>query len=224
MQILWINCQSSQRGTLRMLRSLQCESRAAFTSRSLELGELIISLTIDYQDIILIGNYWPGDQNHWQLIWLDSRSSGKCIVWNDQAGVCASCLTSSTITGNPPVCNILGNCPTTPEHCQVCCRKISRTFLNITCSTVNMGVKLDLKKIALHARNAEYNPKRFAAVIMRIRWADHNLPPRDHQSLFIESKREKLMTWVIREPRTTALIFSSGKMVCTGAKSEEDSR
>ena len=47
----------------------------------------------------------------------------------------------------------------------------------------------------MHARNAEYNPKRFAAVIMRI-----------------------------REPRTTALIFSSGKMVCTGAKSEEDSR
>ena len=62
-------------------------------------------------------------------------------------------------------------------------------------STVNLNCKLDLKKIALHARNAEYNPKRFAAVIMRI-----------------------------REPRTTALIFSSGKMVCTGAKSEDDSR
>lgn len=28
----------------------------------------------------------------------------------------------------------------------------------------------------------------------------------------------------IREPRTTALIFSSGKMVCTGAKSEEKSK
>lgn len=28
----------------------------------------------------------------------------------------------------------------------------------------------------------------------------------------------------IREPRTTALIFSSGKMVCTGAKSERESR
>jgi len=27
----------------------------------------------------------------------------------------------------------------------------------------------------------------------------------------------------IRTPRTTALIFSSGKMVCTGAKSEGDS-
>ena len=51
-------------------------------------------------------------------------------------------------------------------------------------STVNMCSKLDLKKIALHARNAEYNPKRFAAVIMRI-----------------------------REPRTTALIFSSGMII-----------
>jgi len=68
------------------------------------------------------------------------------------------------------------------------------TLQNIV-STVNLGVQLDLKKIAMHARNAEYNPKRFAAVIMRI-----------------------------REPRTTALIFSSGKMVCTGAKSEETSR
>eukprot|EP01018_Ginkgo_biloba_P015576 Gb_31321 [translate_table: standard] len=52
-------------------------------------------------------------------------------------------------------------------------------------STVNLDCKLDLKAIALQARNAEYNPKRFAAVIMRI-----------------------------REPKTTALIFASGKMVC----------
>lgn len=62
-------------------------------------------------------------------------------------------------------------------------------------STVNLGVTLDLKTIALHARNAEYNPKRFSAVIMRI-----------------------------REPKTTALIFASGKMVCTGAKSEDESK
>lgn len=41
----------------------------------------------------------------------------------------------------------------------------------------------------------QYNPKRFAAVIMRI-----------------------------REPKTTALIFASGKMVVTGAKSEDDSK
>jgi transcription initiation factor TFIID TATA-box-binding protein len=62
-------------------------------------------------------------------------------------------------------------------------------------ATVNLDCPLDLKQIALHARNAEYNPKRFAAVIMRI-----------------------------REPKSTALIFHSGKMVCTGAKSEQEAR
>ena len=44
-------------------------------------------------------------------------------------------------------------------------------------------------------KEQQYNPKRFAAVIMRI-----------------------------REPKTTALIFASGKMVVTGAKSEDDSK
>ncbi|KAG9047605.1 TATA-box-binding protein [Tulasnella sp. UAMH 9824] len=68
------------------------------------------------------------------------------------------------------------------------------TLQNIV-ATVNLDCRLDLKTIALHARNAEYNPKRFAAVIMRI-----------------------------RDPKTTALIFASGKMVVTGAKSEDDSR
>ena len=47
----------------------------------------------------------------------------------------------------------------------------------------------------MNGRNVEYKPKRFAAAIMRI-----------------------------RDPKTTALIFRSGKMVCTGAKSENDSR
>lgn len=59
-------------------------------------------------------------------------------------------------------------------------------------STFNLGCELDLKHIAMNARNSEYNPKRFAACIMRI-----------------------------RDPKTTALIFKSGKVVCTGAKSEE---
>ncbi|CAI9096686.1 OLC1v1032884C1 [Oldenlandia corymbosa var. corymbosa] len=67
------------------------------------------------------------------------------------------------------------------------------TLQNIV-STVNLDCKLDLKSIALQARNAEYNPKRFCAVIMRI-----------------------------TEPKTTALIFATGKMVCTGAKTEEQS-
>ena len=54
---------------------------------------------------------------------------------------------------------------------------------------------MDLDKITSTARNAEYNPKRFQAVIMRI-----------------------------REPRTTALMFASGKMIVTGAKSVKDSK
>lgn len=62
-------------------------------------------------------------------------------------------------------------------------------------STANFKCQLDLREIALKAKNAEYNPKRFAAVIMRI-----------------------------REPKTTALIFGSGKMVCTGARSEDESK
>jgi transcription initiation factor TFIID TATA-box-binding protein len=57
-------------------------------------------------------------------------------------------------------------------------------------STANLGVRLDLKKIALKCRNTEFNPRRFGAVIMRL-----------------------------REPKATALIFASGKMVVTGVKS-----
>ena len=57
-------------------------------------------------------------------------------------------------------------------------------------STANLGIRLDLKKIALKCRNTEFNPRRFGAVIMRL-----------------------------REPRATALIFASGKMVVTGVKS-----
>jgi transcription initiation factor TFIID TATA-box-binding protein len=68
------------------------------------------------------------------------------------------------------------------------------TLQNVV-ATANLSTRLDLKVIALHARNAEYNPKRFAAVIMRI-----------------------------RDPKTTALVFASGKMVVTGAKSEDDAR
>lgn len=59
-------------------------------------------------------------------------------------------------------------------------------------ATFSLGAELDLRRIAQNARNSEYNPRRFAACIMRI-----------------------------REPKTTALIFKSGKVVCTGAKSEE---
>ncbi|EMP25143.1 TATA box-binding protein-like protein 2 [Chelonia mydas] len=122
-------------------------------------------------------------------------------------------------------------------------------------STVNLGCKLDLKTIALRARNAEYNPKRGYIrsqptvmhklnTIRSIKDVSGNCcirynrvpAPKALSSLVIllaiisltassyAFQRFAAVIMRIREPRTTALIFSSGKMVCTGAKSEEQSR
>ena len=62
-------------------------------------------------------------------------------------------------------------------------------------ATVNLGCKIDLQKIAMNVDNVEYNPKKYRALVMRI-----------------------------RRPATTAIIHGSGKMICTGATSEEDSK
>ncbi|KAI5084569.1 hypothetical protein GOP47_0000741 [Adiantum capillus-veneris] len=63
---------------------------------------------------------------------------------------------------------------------------------NVVC-TVNLECEIDLKQVAYQALNADYNPHRFPGVIMRL-----------------------------RQPKTTSLIFKTGKMVCTGAKNEDD--
>ena len=65
------------------------------------------------------------------------------------------------------------------------------SLLRNVVATAKLGVPLDLKTIALHARNTEFNPKRFPAVIMRF-----------------------------RDPRVTVLVFRTGKIVCTGAACE----
>lgn len=70
---------------------------------------------------------------------------------------------------------------------------LTLTLQNVV-ATVSLGCELDLKKINFRTRNSEYNPQRFSGVVMRI-----------------------------LEPRTTALIFQSGKIVCTGARNEEAS-
>jgi transcription initiation factor TFIID TATA-box-binding protein len=63
-------------------------------------------------------------------------------------------------------------------------------------ATFNLGVDhLDLRSIALRKSFIEYNPQKFAAATIRI-----------------------------RKPRTTALAFASGNMVCTGAKTEMEAR
>lgn len=48
--------------------------------------------------------------------------------------------------------------------------------------------------INVRTRNSEYNPARFTGLVMRI-----------------------------QNPRATALIFRSGKLVCTGARNEDES-
>uniref|UniRef100_A0A3B4YF92 Uncharacterized protein n=1 Tax=Seriola lalandi dorsalis TaxID=1841481 RepID=A0A3B4YF92_SERLL len=62
-------------------------------------------------------------------------------------------------------------------------------------SSVKLCCRLDLNFIAQNAWNVEYNPKNYKALVMRI-----------------------------REPRTTAVIYKSGNIVCTGAKSEDQSQ
>ena len=72
--------------------------------------------------------------------------------------------------------------------------KIVPIIQNIV-STIELGCPLNLKEIALQVENTHYNPAKFTGLIMRI-----------------------------KEPRTTALIFPNGNLVCLGAKTEEDSK
>lgn len=66
---------------------------------------------------------------------------------------------------------------------------------NVVC-TFNLGVSaISLPDLANHTPFVEYNPKKFAAATARI-----------------------------VDPRTTALCFASGNMVCTGAKNESLAR
>ncbi len=57
-------------------------------------------------------------------------------------------------------------------------------------ATTDLGQAIPLVKLAETLPNTEYNPEQFPGLVMRI-----------------------------KEPKTSALIFSSGKVVCTGAKS-----
>lgn len=62
-------------------------------------------------------------------------------------------------------------------------------------SFVSLGKKITLNKLLNNIENAEYEPEQFPGLIYRI-----------------------------QDPRAAALIFSSGKIVCTGAKSIDKSK
>ncbi|KAA3468656.1 TATA-box-binding protein isoform X1 [Gossypium australe] len=107
------------------------------------------------------------------------------------------------------------------------------TLQNIV-STVNLDCKLDLKQIALQARNAEYNPKvclgwlnsSYIFFFFFVCAASDSAAVSGSNLLVykITPQRFAAVIMRIREPKTTALIFASGKMVCTGAKSEQQSK
>ncbi|KAF7638496.1 PX domain-containing protein [Meloidogyne graminicola] len=75
----------------------------------------------------------------------------------------------------------LSHIPTVIVSSSISSLEMPKPVLQNIVSTVNLDVKLDLNQIAKTALNSEYNPKRFSAVIMRI-----------------------------RDPRSTALIFNNG--------------
>ncbi|MBU4201676.1 MAG: TATA-box-binding protein, partial [Candidatus Altiarchaeota archaeon] len=60
-------------------------------------------------------------------------------------------------------------------------------------SAIVVDQNIDLKKFASSVKGLEYNPNRFPGVVYRI-----------------------------REPKLAMLIFGSGKIICTGARSKED--
>jgi len=62
-------------------------------------------------------------------------------------------------------------------------------------ASATLDQKFNLLDIIKTFRNVEYNPKRFPGLVFRL-----------------------------KRPKTATLIFSSGKMVCTGAKSEKQAR
>ena len=67
-------------------------------------------------------------------------------------------------------------------------------IVNVVAS-VTLNQKFNLLDIMKVFRNVEYNPKRFPGLVFRL-----------------------------KKPKTATLIFSTGKMVCTGAKSERIAR
>ncbi|ADC65137.1 TATA-box binding family protein [Ferroglobus placidus DSM 10642] len=65
---------------------------------------------------------------------------------------------------------------------------------NVVAST-QIGENIDLNKIAREIKDAEYKPKQFPGLVLRT-----------------------------KDPKAAALVFRSGKVVCTGSKSVEDAR
>jgi len=62
-------------------------------------------------------------------------------------------------------------------------------------ASATLNQKVDLNAVATSFKNVEYRPEQFPGLVFRL-----------------------------KRPKTATLIFNSGKMVCTGAKSEKDAK
>jgi len=70
--------------------------------------------------------------------------------------------------------------------------KVNKIKIQNVVATVDLGTKIDLIAIMKNFRNVEYRPKQFPGLVFRL-----------------------------KRPKTATLIFTTGKMVCTGAKSSK---
>ena len=83
-------------------------------------------------------------------------------------------------------------------------------------ATCNLSCTIDLKHLAMSALNAEYQPK-----VLLLRASAHAfISVSEADSRRCDLQRFSAVILRILEPKTTALVFSTGKMVVTGAKSE----
>jgi transcription initiation factor TFIID TATA-box-binding protein len=73
-------------------------------------------------------------------------------------------------------------------------KDLNISIVNVV-ATTSLDQKIDLRAVLKVFRNVEYRPKRFPGLVFRL-----------------------------KRPKTATLIFSTGKMVCTGAKSEKLAR
>ncbi|KAL6005208.1 hypothetical protein ACLOJK_005770 [Asimina triloba] len=113
-------------------------------------------------------------------------------------------------------------------------------FGNIV-STVNLECKLNLKDIALKARNAEYNPKNVRIITARLPFQVCTGAKSELQSKLAARKYARIiqklgfpakfkyepeifpgLIYRMKQPKIVLLIFVSGKIVLTGAKVREE--
>uniref|UniRef100_A0A3B0MUK4 Transcription initiation factor (TBP homologue), putative n=1 Tax=Theileria annulata TaxID=5874 RepID=A0A3B0MUK4_THEAN len=89
-------------------------------------------------------------------------------------------------TSNPQVLNKLQQLPF---------NNLSIPVVQNIVASVHLGEELDLREIAISTRNAEYNPRKFNALVLRM-----------------------------QNPKCTGLIFRTGRIIITGSKTIEDAK